>query len=90
MFIYNVYLSTDYHNHRSGRLFALASEKLYTSISIIISIISACLIVGDFNCNLTVPSACSSLIDLIFHNHFYVVHKTKISQTFTIPRPYPT
>jgi len=36
---------------------------------------SAYLIVGDFNCNLTAPSARSSLIGGILDNHLYAVDK---------------
>ena len=77
VFIYNIYLPTDYHNDTSERLFALASEKLCKSISSIISSNSACLIVGNFNCNLTAPSARSSLVGEIFDNHLNVVDKNK-------------
>ena len=75
VFIYNIYLPTDYHNDTSERLFALCSEKLCKSISSIISSNSACLIVGNFDCNLTAPSARSSLVGEIFDNHLNVADK---------------
>ena len=73
--IYNVYLPTDYHYDTSQHLFTHAFEKLCRRISSIIPSNSACLIVGNFNYNLTFSPDAE-----ISDNSFYIVVK---DQNFT-------
>ena len=56
----NVYLPTDYKDERSERLFALSCEKLNSCISKIKRHGFSCVIIGDFNCNLSEISSLQS------------------------------
>ena len=83
VFIYNVFLLTDYPKNTSERLFAPASEKLCRNISSIISSNLVCLIVAEL---FHLPAFL--WLVKFFIIIFTLLIKTKISHIFTIPRPY--
>ena len=77
----NVYLATDYKDERLERLFALSCEKLNSCISKIKRQGFSCVVIGDFNCNLSeissLQSSRTSLIKNLFGDYLAVVGKDR-------------
>ena len=81
--IVNVYLPTDYRNDRSEFLFTSACEKLGSCLSKIRLLGKCCIIIGDFNCNLTDASLLrTSILSGIFDDWLRILPKD-LDYTYT-------